>query len=95
MKWASIGKWLGVIVAVIPQIIQIIGTITNNGTPPMNQENVNGLSLLGGGIFSAGVGKTQSDNEKRIKLVLATPPNAIPVEKQDQAVKTMESGGKV
>ena len=94
MNWANIGKWLGVVVAILPQIIQIIGTLTNNGVPPMPQDVANGASLLGGGIFSAGVGKVQSDNVKRIKLGLASEPNPIPVEKQDAAIEKMEEKAK-
>ena len=95
MKWARIGKWLGLIVAIIPQIIQIIGTLTNNGNPPMPQDVANGASLVGGAVFGAGMGKESADNLALTKLTVATAPNAIPVEKQDAAVKKMEAGEKV
>lgn len=94
MKWASLGKWLGILVAIIPQIIQLIGTIKNGGTPPMPPDVINGVSLLGGGLFGAGLGKESADNLNRTKLIVATEPNAIPVEKQDAAVKKMEEQAK-
>ena len=95
MKWARIGKWLGIIVAIIPQIIQIIGTLTNNGTPPMDQDAVNGASLVGGGIFGAGMGKESADNLALTKLNVAAEPHSIPLAEQPAAVKKMEAGEKV
>ena len=95
MKWARIGKWLGLIVAIIPQIIQIIGTLTNNGTPPMPQEVANGASFIGGSVFAAGMGKESADNLNLTKLNVAAEPHSIPLSEQPAAVKKMEAGEKV
>lgn len=94
MKWASLGKWIGLIVAAIPHIIQAISIITS-GKPAMDIETQISTSGVGVSSFLAGLGKESADNLNRTKLIVATEPNAIPVEKQDEAVKKMESGGKV